>query len=55
MDKIERFVAELDAALERGVEIEEGGPEELLKLIAWILDWIYPPELEKESGMNEIG
>ena len=36
MDKIDRFLAEVDAALERGVEIEEGGPEELKQLVAWI-------------------
>lgn len=55
MDRIDRFLAELDAALERGVEVEEGGPEQLKQLVAYIIDWIYSPELEKESGLNEIG
>lgn len=41
MDKIDRFLAQLDATLERGVEIEEGGPEELKQLVSWILDWIH--------------
>ena len=41
MDRYERFLARVDEILAQGMEsFVEGGPEDLKRLVAYIMDWV---------------
>ena len=52
MDKYDRFLVRVDEALAQGMDsFVEGGPEDLKRLLAYIIDWVNEP---KESNIQEV-